>query len=89
MTSLVAERVAVEHVTCDRDTATGTVILLRNEVSEKQVTVFPGANAALSLEAINAAAPLLAGARVVLEQHGKKETSSIVQTLVCTMAART
>ena len=68
VTSLVAERVAVEHVTREHDTTTGTVILLRNEVGEKQVIVFPGANAALSLDAIDAAAPLLAAARVVLVQ---------------------
>ena len=68
VTSLVAERVAVEHITRDPDTATGTVILLRNEAGEKQVIVVPGANAALTLEAIDAAAPLLAAARVVLVQ---------------------
>ena len=68
MTSLVAERVAVEHVTRDHAAATGSVILLRNEVGEKQVIVVPSANAALTLDAVEAAAQLLAAALVVLVQ---------------------
>jgi ribokinase len=68
VTRLAAERVAVEHVGRARDATTGTVILQRNETGEKQVSVFPGANAELSLDAIDAAAPLLAAARVVLVQ---------------------
>jgi ribokinase len=68
VTSLAAEGVAVEHVARDGDTSTGTVILLRNEIGEKQVVVFPGANAALRPDAIDAAAPLLRAARVVLVQ---------------------
>ena len=68
VTSLVAERVAVEHVTRDHAAATGSVILLRNEVGEKQVIVVPSANAALTLDAVEAAAQLLAAALVVLVQ---------------------
>lgn len=65
---LIAENVAVEHVARDRDSATGAVILQRNDADEKQAVVFPGANATLRIETIDAAAPLLAAARVVLVQ---------------------
>jgi ribokinase len=62
------EGVAVDVVTRDRDVGTGAVILHRNDGGEKQVVVFPGANGRLPAEAIDAAAPLIAAARVVLVQ---------------------
>ncbi|HYH07066.1 MAG TPA: ribokinase [Thermoanaerobaculia bacterium] len=68
LSRLASEGVAVEHVARDRTTATGTVVLQRGADGEKQVVVFPGANARLDAEAIDAASPILAAARVVLVQ---------------------
>jgi ribokinase len=65
---LAAERVVVDHVTRDRTAGTATVVLHRGPGNEKQVVVFPGANARLDEEAIAAAAPVIAAARVVLVQ---------------------
>lgn len=65
---LIDEGVSVQHVTFDEEAATGTVVLHRNDAGEKQVVVFPGANAGLRPEHIDAAATLLTSARVVLLQ---------------------
>lgn len=65
---LIEDGVAVDHVTLDPATATGAVVMHRNDAGEKQVVVFPGANGLLAPEAIVAAAPLLTSARVVLLQ---------------------
>jgi ribokinase len=65
---LLTEGVAVDHVTWDETTATGAVVLHRNDAGEKQVVVFPGANERLRPEAVDAAAALLTSARVVLLQ---------------------
>jgi ribokinase len=65
---LIAEGVAADHLTSDEEAATGTVVMHRNDDGEKQVVVFPGANAALRAEHIDAAAELLTSARVVLLQ---------------------
>lgn len=65
---LASEGVAVEHVARDRTAGTGTVVLQRGPDNEKQVVVFPGANARLDAKAIDAAAPVIAAARVVLLQ---------------------
>ncbi|HEV7919943.1 MAG TPA: PfkB family carbohydrate kinase [Thermoanaerobaculia bacterium] len=65
---LSAEGVAVDRVTRDRSVGTGAVVIHRNDAEEKQAVVFPGANARLQPEGIDAAALLLASARVVLVQ---------------------
>jgi ribokinase len=65
---LSSERVAVEHVARDRAAGTGVVILQRGPDDAKQVVVFPGANARLDDATIDAAAPILTAARVVLVQ---------------------
>ena len=65
VSGLAAEGISVEHVARTGETTTGAVILQRNDAGEKQAIVFPGANAALRVDAIDAAAPLLAAAQVV------------------------
>lgn len=65
---LAGEGVAVDHVALDQSVGTGTVVIYRGEADEKRVVVFPGANARLRPEAIDAAAPLLSAARVILVQ---------------------
>jgi ribokinase len=65
---LISEGVAVDHVTLDEETATGAVVMHRNDDGEKQVIVFPGANATLRPEHIDEAAKLLTCARLVLLQ---------------------
>lgn len=65
---LASERVAVEHVARDGTVGTGTVVLQRGPDHEKQVVVFPGANGRVDAAMIDAAAPAIVAARVVLVQ---------------------
>lgn len=65
---LADERIGIEHVARCSNVATGAVVLHRNDAGEKQAVVFPGANAELRPQAIDAVSPLLAAARVVLLQ---------------------
>jgi len=68
MLQLAEERVATEYVVQHPGIGTGAVMLIRNSVDEKQVVVFPGANAQLLPHAIDAAQSLLNAAAVVLVQ---------------------
>jgi len=68
MLQLAEERVGTESVIQRRGVATGAVILVRNSAGEKQVVVFPGANAQLLPPAIDAAHSLLKAASAVFVQ---------------------
>lgn len=65
---LESEGVDTRHVATDRTAATGLAVITVDDAGENAIVVSPGANAAIPVSAITAAAPELAAAEVGLFQ---------------------
>lgn len=68
LSSFESEGIDVSHVVRDPDAGTGLAVITVEDGGENSIVVSPGANARLSVDDVEAAAGLLAGATVVLLQ---------------------
>ncbi len=65
---LRAEGIDTRHVSVDADAGSGLAVITLDDAGENAIVVSPGANGRLPVNAITAAAPVLAAARVALFQ---------------------